>query len=353
MSGDLYAIILAGGSGERFWPLSRRTLPKQLLRLVSEKTLLESTVARLDGLVPPERTLILTNVDQEKSVRALLPPEFPRENILAEPAKRDTAAAAALGAAWVAARDHNATMMVLPADHVIEQVEAFRETIHLAVKAARENRALVTIGIKPKSAHTGFGYIELGPELEKMPGVFRVVRFREKPNADLAESFVRRGTFRWNAGMFVWTVPTILTAFNRHAPELARFISGCTSGARLEKCLREKFAGLPKISFDYAVMEKTDGVLMVEAKFEWDDVGGWPAVARYFPGDENRNTGNCHVTALDASDNIVFDESGGEVALLGVNNVIVVRTGDAVLVCHRHHAEKIKNLVAKLPERLQ
>jgi mannose-1-phosphate guanylyltransferase len=346
----MYALILAGGSGERFWPLSRRALPKQLLRLVSERSLLEETIARLAGFVARERILVLTNVDQKKGVIGALG-DFPRENIIAEPCKRDTAAAVALGVGWVAARDHNATMIVLPADHVIEDRAAFQSTVGAAARAAEEENALVTIGIKPSSAHPGFGYIELGQPIRE--GVHRVVRFREKPNVELAESFIRKGNFRWNAGMFVWTVPTILTEFNRHAPEMAPFISACSAPGAFEQALRDRFAKLPKISFDYAVMEKAEHVLMVEAQFDWNDVGSWQAVARYFQQDADGNTANCQVTALNAAENIVFDEAGGHVALLGVNNLIIVRTRDAVLVCHRHHAEKIKNLVAKLPEKLQ
>src|SRR5689334_12826840 len=197
MANSIYALILAGGSGERFWPLSRRNRPKQLLRLVSERTLLEETVARLDGLVPAERILILTNVEQEKAVRDLLK-GFPKENIVAEPAKRDTAAAIALGVGWVALRDHFATMVVLPADHVISNRDAFRETIEVAAEAAQQTGSLVTIGIKPTWACPGFGYIEQGaplPNRQKSPAVHRVIRFREKPNADLAESFLRKGNF--------------------------------------------------------------------------------------------------------------------------------------------------------------
>jgi mannose-1-phosphate guanylyltransferase len=346
----MYALVLAGGSGERFWPLSRRALPKQLLRLISERSLLQETIARLDGLVARERILVLTNVEQEKGVRDALG-DFPRVNIIAEPAKRDTAAAVALGVGWVAARDHNATMVTLPADHIITDTRAFQKTICATARAAEENSALVTIGIKPKSPHPGFGYIEAGEPIGK--DIHRVIRFREKPNVELAEAFIRKGNFRWNAGMFVWTVPTILTEFNRHAPELARFISCCRSPSGFENALREKFAKLPKISFDYAVMEKAEHVLVVEAQFDWDDVGSWQAVAQYFQKDANGNAANCEVTALSAAENIVFDQTGGNIALLGVNNLIVVRTNDAVLVCHRHHAEKIKNLVAKLPDKLQ
>ena len=356
MSNPIYALILAGGSGERFWPLSRRNRPKQLLRLVSERTLLEETIARLEGFVPSERILILTNVEQQKAVRDLLK-SFPKQNIIAEPAKRDTAAAVALGAGWVAARDHSATMLAFPADHVIADRAAFQETMKTAAAAAEETGALVTIGIKPTWACPGFGYIEQG-ETVRLRGdgkiaVHRVVRFREKPNVDLAESFLRKGNFRWNAGMFVWSVPTVLSEFNRHAPELADFISQVRSPKDLEKILHEHFAKLPRISFDYAIMEKADRVLVVEASFDWDDVGSWQAVARYFKNDEHGNAANTALIALESSDNVIFNDDETTVALLGVHNLIVVRTSDAILICHRHQAEKIKNLVGKLPPELQ
>jgi len=356
MSNPIYALILTGGSGERFWPLSRRNRPKQLLRLVSERTLLEETVARLEGFVPTERILILTNIEQEKGVRDLLE-GFPKQNIIAEPAKRDTAAAVALGAGWVAARDHSATMLALPADHVIADRAAFQETMKTAAAAAEETGALITIGIKPTWACPGFGYIEQGePVRLRSDGkiaVHRVVRFREKPNVDLAESFLRKGNFRWNAGMFVWSVPTVLSEFNRHAPELADFISQVRSPKDLDKILHERFAKLPRISFDYAIMEKTEHVLVVEASFDWDDVGSWQAVAHYFKKDEHGNAANSALTALDSTDNIIFNDGETTIALLGVHNLIVVRTGDAILICHRHQAEKIKNLVGKLPPELQ
>src|SRR5205085_2055999 len=356
MSKPIYALILAGGSGERFWPLSRRNRPKQLLRLVSERTLLEETIARLDGFVSSERILILTNVEQEKSVRDLLK-KFPKENIVAEPTKRDTAAAVALAAGWVAARDHSATMLAFPADHVIADRAAFQETMKTAAASAEETGALVTIGIKPTWACPGFGYIEQGEPVH-LPGdgkiaVHRVIRFREKPNVDLAESFLRKGNFRWNAGMFVWSVPTVLSKFNRYAPELADFISQVRSSKDLDTVLHERFAKLPRISFDYAIMEKADRVLVVEASFDWDDVGSWQAVARYFKNDEHGNAANTALIALDSSDNVIFNDGETTVALLGVHNLIVVRTADAILICHRHQAEKIKNLVGKLPPELQ
>ena len=357
MPASIYALVLAGGSGERFWPLSRRARPKQLLRLVSNKTLLEETLARLEDLIPQEHILILTNTEQEGAVRKLLG-NFPKQNIVAEPAKRDTAAAVALGTGWVAARDHAGIMVVLPADHVIANRMAFQETLAVAADAAEETSELVIIGIKPTWACPGFGYIEQGKpvRLRKRPdndAVHRVLRFREKPNLDLAESFLRKGNFRWNAGMFVWSVPTVLREFNRQTPELADFISQLRAPENFEKALRERFSKLPRISFDYAIMEKADRVLAVEASFDWDDIGSWRAVANYFQKDNQGNAANRAITALDSSNNIVFEEDGTSVALLGVHDLIIVRTQDALLICHRHEAERIKDLIGKIPPELQ
>src|SRR5216110_3337309 len=355
MPTPIYALILAGGSGERFWPLSRRARPKQLLSLVSDKTLLEQTLARLEGLVPNERILVLTNAEQESAVRKLLG-NFPKENIVAEPAKRDTAAAVALGTGWVVARDHAATMLVLPADHVISNQVAFQETLALAADAAEETGELVTIGIKPTWACPGYGYIEQGTPVrlrKRSDAVHRVLRFREKPNLDLAESFLRKGNFRWNAGMFVWSVPTVLREFNRQAPELADFISQLRAPENFEKALRERFSKLPRISFDYAIMEKADRVLVVEASFDWDDIGSWRTVANYFEKDQHGNAANRAITVVDSSNNVVFEENGTTVALLGVHNLIVVRTDDALLICDRHEAERIKELIVKIPPELQ
>jgi mannose-1-phosphate guanylyltransferase len=301
--------------------------------------------------------LILTNAEQERAVANLLG-DFPRENILAEPAKRDTAAAIALGTGWVAVRNHAAIMVVLPADHVISDRVSFQETLALAADAAEETSELVTIGIKPTWACPGFGYIEHGKpvRLRKCPdneAIHRVERFREKPNPDLAESFLRRGNFRWNAGMFVWSVPTILREFNRHAPELADFISQLRAPGNFEATLLERFGKLPRISFDYAIMEKADRVLVVEATFDWDDIGSWRGVANYFENDKRGNAANRAIIAINSGNNIVFDEDRTTIALVGVNDLIVVHTGDALLVCHRHEAERIKELVGKLPEELQ
>ena len=357
MSSALYVLILAGGSGERFWPLSRKARPKQLLSLFGKETLLEATISRLDGLVPAKNILILTNADQEAGVRKLAT-TLPPENIVAEPAKRDTAAAIALGVGWVAARDPQATMIVLPADHLIRDVAGFQKTLRTAAAAARQSRELVTIGIQPTWACPGFGYIEMGgavsvAEAKDGPGAYDVTRFREKPNAELAEQFLRQGNFRWNAGMFIWTIPAILSALQRHAPELGAFVSRIHGGEDFAKLLSDVFPTLPKISIDYAILEKAGRVLMVESAFDWDDVGSWTALAKYLPDQGQGNVGNTDITLIEAHNNLIFSTQKRRIALLGVSDLIVVETDDAILVCNRHEAEKIKHLVAKVPTGMQ
>ncbi len=353
-----FVLILAGGSGERFWPLSRRARPKQLLKLLSENSLLEDTLARLTGFVPPERILILTNEDQEAAVREMLP-HLPSENIVAEPAKRDTAAAIALAVGWVARRDPGATMLVLPADHVIRDTAAFQRDLAAAAAAAEQTGALVTIGLKPTWACPGFGYIELGEPVKMdgtipgSPAIFNVSRFREKPAPELAQVFFDSGNYRWNAGMFAWTLPAVLRELSAQIPALADFVSQVRSAKDFAVTLTEKFPHLPKISIDYAIMENAARVLVLEAGFDWNDVGSWIAVAGYLPKDEHDNAANCSLTTLDARENIVFSDRPGAITLLGVSDLIVVQTHDATLICSRHEAERIKLLTAKVAPELQ
>jgi mannose-1-phosphate guanylyltransferase len=346
---SLYVLILAGGSGERFWPLSRKSRPKQLLSLLSKETLLEATVNRLEGLVPLEQILILTNADQEAGVRECCP-KLPPENIVAEPAKRDTAAAIALGAGWIARRAPNATMVVLPADHLIRDSAAFQTTLRAAAAAAEQTGVLVTIGIEPTWPCPGFGYIEVGEEITikgapSGPTVSRVIRFREKPDAELAETFFRQGNFRWNAGMFIWSIQAILSALQRHAPLLAEFVGKLHGAQDFAAVVREEFVQLPKVSIDYAVMEKAERVLVVRSTFDWDDMGSWTAIAKYLAEDGSNNRANSPLNAIESEDNIVFSEPSKRVALLGVSDLIVVS--------NRHDAERIKELVGKVPAELQ
>lgn len=351
-----YALILAGGSGQRFWPVSRDKAPKQLLRLFDDRTLLEHTIARVQGMVPLENILILTNHQQIEGVREVLK-DFPQQNIIAEPEKRDTAPAIALAVGWVAARDPQATMMVLPSDHVIRDVTLFQETLETACQAAEGSDALVTIGIKPTWPCPSYGYIERGVEAAldttgDSP-VYEVLRFREKPSSDLAERFLEQGGFTWNAGMFFWKLATVRENLEAHCPELAEFVNTLQSSADFDDTVIQLFPALPKLSIDYALMEKAPRVLNVEASFDWDDVGNWTSVAGYLNLDGFGNRQNCDVTHLDTGNNLVFSNSGQHIALLGVEHLMVISTKDALLVAHRSEAERIKKLVEMLPKELR
>lgn len=354
---NTYALILAGGSGTRFWPLSRNHRPKQLLDLFGNGTLLEQAIRRLDGLVPTENILILTNELQADAVRANAP-MLPAGNIFAEPAKRDTAPAVALGIGLVAARNPDAVMMVLPADQLIQDTAAYQAVMRDALRVAEQSDGLVTIGIHPTWPCPSYGYIERGARAA-IPGCdcdnppFEVKRFREKPSPELAEQFLRQGGFSWNAGMFVWSLPTVIRQLTAHAPELAAFIAELRDATDLAATVAAKFPTLPARSIDYALMENADRVLNIEATFDWDDVGSWISVAKYLGTYGAENRANEAITELDSQHNIVFNaRPGSRIALLGVDDLIVVQTEDALLIANRHQADAIKNLSPLLPQTL-
>lgn len=354
---NTYALILAGGSGTRFWPLSRNSRPKQLLDLFGTGTLLEQTIRRLDGLVPFENILILTNELQLDAVRAIAT-MLPAENIFAEPAKRDTAPAVALGIGLVAARNPDAVMMVLPSDQLIQDTAAYHSVMRDALATAETSDGLVTIGIRPTWACPSYGYIERG-EQANIPGLacehppVEVKRFREKPDAGLAAEFLAQGGFSWNAGMFVWALPTVIRQLAAHAPELAGFVSELSNSPDIPATVAARFPALTPISIDYALMENADRVLNIEATFDWDDVGSWVSIAKYLEkyGEENR--ANEPITQLDSHNNIVFNAlPGTRIALLGVDDLIIVQTKDALLIANRHQADAIKKLSDILPVEL-
>lgn len=354
---NTYALILAGGSGTRFWPLSRNDKPKQLLDLFGTGTLLEQTINRLAGLVPTKNILILTNslqVDAVREVASMLPPE----NVFAEPAKRDTAPAVALGIGLVAARNPDAVMMVLPADQLIKDTHAYHSVMSDALEVAEKSDGLVTIGIRPTWPCPSYGYIERG-DRASISGIdcehppFEVTRFREKPNPELAEQFLNAGGFSWNAGMFVWSLPTVIKQLASHAPELASFVSELRKSKDIAATVSAQFPKLTPISIDYALMETADRVLNIEATFDWDDVGSWVSVAKYFSDGGNGNRTNQPISQIDSENNIVFNATNGShIALLGVDDLIVVKTKDAVLIANRHQADAIKKLSDLLPQHL-
>jgi mannose-1-phosphate guanylyltransferase len=349
---NAYVCIMAGGSGERFWPMSRQRTPKHLLKLFSERTLVEDTVRRLEGVVPLANVFVLTNEVQLPETRAALPFLRP-EQIIAEPAKRDTAPAAALATGLVRARNPNAVMALLPADSLIENRSKVAEQLSAALERAATTDALLTFAITPSFPSTGFGYLEMAETLPhpKEGGVCRrVARFVEKPDLATAERYVASGNYGWNAGVFVWRVTAFLAEAEKHAPELAAFVREFPAGDPTS-FLAGRFPTLPKISVDYAIMEKAARVETILAEYDWDDVGTWTALPAHLPKDASGNTVRGMVATVNASNNIAIG-NGRVIALVGVKDLVVVETPDAVLVCHRDAVQDIKKLMPQLPKEL-
>jgi mannose-1-phosphate guanylyltransferase len=351
----LHAIIMAGGSGTRFWPKSRRNRPKQLLCLTGESTMLQQTVARIEPLVPRERILIITGADQAQATRAQLP-NLPAHNVIAEPCPRDTAPCVGLAAGIVADKDPAATMIVMPADHVIEPALMFLATVRAAVSVIEDDPSvLITFGIKPTRPETGYGYIERGPLLETRAGipVHRVVQFREKPDRATAERFLAAGTFVWNSGIFVWRARTILNEIRAHRPQLAEGLEPIlrSIGTPEESAtLARLFPDLVRVPIDKAVMEHARNVRVLEVPYDWSDVGDWRAVASLLEHDAAGNATQGIVVARDTTGSIIISDDGGLVAILGVDDLVVVHSGKATLVARKDQLDKLKALVEGLDE---
>jgi mannose-1-phosphate guanylyltransferase len=345
-----YACIMAGGSGERFWPLSRIATPKHLVPLLGERTMLEETVLRVERALPLENIFVLTNAAQIDACRAAVP-HLPPAQFIAEPAKRDTAPACALGTALVRRLDSDAVVVFLPADALIKDVGTFAAQLEKASALAAKDDVIVTFGIRPDHPSTRFGYLEAGAALPASTAdcpLFQAERFVEKPDAARAAEYLSSGRFFWNAGIFLWRTGTFLTEAEKLQPELARFIEGFPKGDPADY-IAERFPVLPKISVDYAIMEKAARVVVAEARFDWDDVGSWTALPAHLPLDDAGNTIQGTVALHGAENNIVITRSR-VVALCGVRDLIVVETADAILVCHRDAAEQVKALQPHLPD---
>ncbi|MEM6823206.1 MAG: sugar phosphate nucleotidyltransferase, partial [Verrucomicrobiota bacterium] len=326
--------------------------PKQLLRLFSDESLLGETAQRVKSIVPNDHLFILTNEAQVAPTREALS-NHPDVQIIGEPAKRDTAPAAALATAMAYVQDPDAIIVLLPADQLIKDVEAFQRNLSDAITRANSGKSLISIAIKPTFPATGFGYLHLG---EKQPTgasgteVFSVKRFVEKPDLETAKSYLDSGEYAWNAGMFVWRASAFLNVADQHAPELSKFIRAFPKENQ-EQFLTENFSQLPKISVDYAIMEKATSVEAARAEFDWDDVGAWTAIPQHMSQDEDGNTIKGTALSLDSSNNILFSTKR-QIAVCGVQDLVVVEVDDAVLVCHRDHVQNIKKLLPDLPEEL-
>ncbi|MGA2175303.1 MAG: sugar phosphate nucleotidyltransferase [Verrucomicrobiota bacterium] len=360
-----FVIIMAGGRGERFWPVSREKTPKQLVSLLGGRSFLQQAVERVLPLVPLKNILVITNAVQAPEVRRQLP-RLPRENVVAEPIGRDTCAAVTLGAAIVGQRSTSAVMAVLPADQVIPEEKKFQQVLADSFDLAARGQVIVTIGIKPTEPATGYGYIRVGNLLPPPQGVkpyktafFKAEQFVEKPLFDKALEYVNSGQYRWNAGMFIWSFVTITQGLEMHQPELAAACRRWFQAAgtpRLAKVLAREYPETKKISIDYALMERAHNVVVADGAFAWDDVGSWTALARHLKADPE---GNCAVgdfIHIDGARNIIFDARTRHrtpIAVVGLRDAILVQTDDAVLLAHKSQAQKVKELVKKLAETRQ
>lgn len=354
----LHAVIMAGGSGTRFWPASRRAQPKQLLDLVGGQTMIQATVRRLGPLAPAERVLVVTNDRLVSAVREQLP-ELPAESVIGEPCKRDTAPCVGLAAMLVSRDDPDATMAVMPADHVIGPDATFQQAIrHAADLVERQPERIVTFGIRPTYPAETFGYIErsapLSETADAAPATYRVAQFREKPSAEVAAQYIAAGSFYWNAGIFVWKARRILEELAEREPAMCarlRTIAAAVGTPGFDACLAAEFPQIEPKSIDYAVMEHAREIAVVEAPFQWDDVGNWQSLARQQGQDSAGNTLIGRHVGLNTRGTIVRTDQDHLVVTVGLEDMIVVHTPDATLVARKDQEEALRDVVKELEQR--
>lgn len=344
-----YLVILAGGSGTRLWPLSRKNFPKQFLKVGSSESLVRETVTRLKDQVPSQNVLIVCGKDHAELMKKEFP-EFSPEQFILEPCGRNTAPAIALAALVLLRKDPEAVMVVLPADHKIpvSSQKAFQEMIQQAIHHSREWPGLLTLGVQPHYPATGYGYIQRGDELA--PGFFRVKQFREKPDFESAQKYLKLGEYLWNSGMFVWKASEFWKNFEKFLPPDAHLLASLNASPgspEWEQKLGEIYPRVTSISVDYAVMEKSDSVHMMRAPFEWDDVGSLKSLFRYLKQDQNRNACEGKTVTVDASGNLLMSDEG-VIACLGVHDMVVIRNRESVLLLPLERSEEVKALLEEL-----
>jgi mannose-1-phosphate guanylyltransferase len=349
----LHAMIMAGGGGTRFWPRSRDARPKQFLSFAGDRTLLQETVDRIAPQIPPERTWVLTGEAYRQATAEQLP-ELPPDHVVGEPARRDTAPCVGLGAALIARGDPDATIVVMPADHVIEPAQEFRRAVHAAEQFAADHPdALFTFGIRPTYPSTGYGYVRFGERVGTRQGVHlsRVSEFVEKPDQATAETYVASGEYFWNAGIFVWKPAAVLGELKRNKPgvhDTVTRIADAWGTPRFGEVFRAEYEKAERISIDYAVMQeagKAGKVLVVHAPYQWDDVGSWLALERRNPQDADRNTVQALHCGIDTAGCVIAGDPGHLVGTIGVTDLIIIQSGDATLVTTRDREGDVKKLV--------
>ncbi|MBN1637551.1 MAG: mannose-1-phosphate guanylyltransferase [Ignavibacteriales bacterium] len=350
---NIYAVIMAGGVGSRFWPRSKGKKPKQLLRIFGDNTMIQATFERVKNYIPNENIFVITNeIQKERIIQQL--PDIPVDNIVAEPFGKNTAACIGLAAILVQQKDPNAVIVNLPADHLIKNIEVFENTIKIASDFAFKSKGIVTIGINPSRPETGYGYIQINDE-KNDENVFKVKTFAEKPNYETAVSFLESGDFFWNSGMFICSADAILSEIQKYLPDLHSGLEEIKTSIgkdNYNEVLRHVYGQLKSISIDYGVMEKSDMVYLVKGNFDWSDVGSWEEVYKL---SEKDNSGNALVgdVYIDKTcDSYIFSPNKFT-AVIGVNDLIIVNTKNALLVCNRNNSQDVKQIIEylKLKER--
>lgn len=351
-----HTVIMAGGSGTRFWPKSTKKHPKQFLNLFGDQTMLQTTADRVKELIPAERLWVITNDRYVDLVKKQLP-EVPQKNIIGEAVAKNTAPCVALAAALIQEEDPNAILAVLPADHLVRHPEEFHQVLEAANAKAREGSNLVTIGIEPNRPETGYGYIEFDAEqsgIHEEKEIRKVNQFREKPDLKTAQQFISSGNFLWNSGMFVWSSETILGEFEKHLPEISEQIDALAPaiGSKKQKeAIDQFYYACPSISIDYGIMEQSDSVYVALGSFGWSDVGSWNAVYNLREKDEKGNVIEAeNISLTQSKNNLVQSNSNKMIALVGVEGLAVVETDRAILVCNLDEAQGVKQIVNQLKE---
>lgn len=345
----LIALIMAGGKGERFWPKSRENLPKQFISLVGERSMLQQTVARINPFLPFERIFVITGQRYQNLVTQQLP-ELPIENIVLEPTGMDTAPCIGLGVLKIKKIFENCNVVILPADHVIENVENFLQTIRSADKFLNSgNEGILTIGIKPDRPETGYGYIKID-DLPLENEIFRVRKFVEKPDLKLAEAYISEGNYFWNSGIFITGANYILERIDELLPELSAVLKKIDSAmgtSQEESVITEQYKNCPRVSIDYGVMQREEKIFMIKSSFKWDDVGNWNAVGEYLKS-ENSNQILGEALLRDSHNNIVFNEGKAVIVGLGIDDLVIVNTPDAILIAQKDRVQEIKKIIEQL-----
>lgn len=349
----MYVVLMAGGSGTRFWPRSRSSHPKQLLNIIGERSMLQMTYERVRELTDDDKILVITSAELENQVQDDLP-NLPPENIIAEPFGRNTAPCIGLAAVVIQKRSSsNEVMMVLPADHLIQDDAKFRNTLKSAADYTTENNCLITMGIKPAYPETGYGYIQKGEEISKQAGrsIYKVKTFAEKPNRETADRFIQSGDFLWNSGMFIWSVDTIMKEFNEYQPDLTdglHAIREVVDSPDMDNMIYDVYSKIKSVSIDYGIMESAKNVCVIEANFTWNDIGSWEAVYNISDKDKKGNAIYSREHFLFGAKNNYIYSSKKLVAAIDVEDLVVVETDDALLICKKDQSQKVKDVVDML-----